>query len=175
MDNAMTLLGLLESGCGYGYDLKQRYDCLFGLRRKLAFGQIYATLARLTRDQFIEEMGEEGGQGPDRRRYRITGDGRARVSRWLFTPDTPHEALQSNVFAKTVIALLTDGDAKRLLDLQRAAHLEYMRELTRQKQGADLVTVVLCDHALFHLEADLRWMDMLEARLDELQKGIGNA
>jgi DNA-binding PadR family transcriptional regulator len=184
MDNAMTLLGLLETGCGYGYDLKQRYDRLFGLRRQLAFGQIYATLARLVRDKLIVEVAEaepghrgdrppcvpqQVGRGPEPRRYRITEDGRARISRWLFTPDTPHEALQSNVFAKTVIALLIEDDAERLLDLQRAAHLEQMRGLTRQKQDADLIATMLCDHALFHLEADLRWMDLLEARLGELR------
>jgi DNA-binding PadR family transcriptional regulator len=197
MDKAMTLLGLLESGCGYGYDLKQRYDRLFGLRQQLAFGQIYATLARLMRDGLIVEIGEEGGRGPDRRRYRITEGGRERIARWLFTPDEPHESLQSNVFAKTVIALLVGDvaqhasggvqhgagaaqhdagdaqyDAQQLLDLQRAAHLEQMRALTRQKQGSDLITVLLCDHALFHLEADLRWMDLLEARLGELRRRV---
>jgi DNA-binding PadR family transcriptional regulator len=210
MDKAMTLLGLLESGCGYGYDLKQRYDRLFGLRQQLAFGQIYATLARLVRDGLIVEIGEEGGRGPDRRRYRITEGGRERIARWLFTPDEPHESLQSNVFAKTVIALLVEDvthdagdaqhgaggaqhgagdaqneaggaqhgagdaqhDAQQLLDLQRAAHLEQMRALTRQKQGSDLIAVLLCDHALFHLEADLRWMDLLEARLGELRRRI---
>jgi hypothetical protein len=84
----------------------------------------------------------------------------------------PHEALQSNLFAKTVIALLLDDDAQRLLDAQRAAHLERMRELTRQKQDADLATVVLCDHALFHLEADLRWIDLMGARLNELRERV---
>ena len=26
----------------------------------------------------------------------------------------------------------------------------------------------MCDHALFHLEADLRWLELTAARLDEL-------
>jgi DNA-binding PadR family transcriptional regulator len=172
MDKAMTLLGLLETGSAYGYDLKHRYDELFGLRKRLAFGQIYATLARLARDGFIEELESETGRGPERRRYHITAAGRKRVAQWLFTPDIPDESLQSNLFAKTVIALLIDDDAERLLDLQRHAHLERMRQLTYEKQGADFATVALCDHALFHLEADLRWIDLMGARLRDLRESI---
>jgi DNA-binding PadR family transcriptional regulator len=172
MDRAMTLLGLLETGSAYGYDLKHRYDRLFGLRKQLAFGQIYATLARLMRDGFIEELGEEASNGPERRRYRITDEGRTRVAAWLFAPDLPDEEFQSSLFAKTVIALLIDDDAERLLDLQRHTHLERMRQLTQEKQGADFATVAICDHALFHLEADLRWIDLMSARLRELRESV---
>ncbi|MDR0350239.1 MAG: PadR family transcriptional regulator [Coriobacteriales bacterium] len=168
----MTLLGLLETGSAYGYDLKRRYDRLFGLRKRLAFGQVYATLSRLTRDGFIEELGEEVGAGPERRRYRITSEGRARVAEWLLTPDEHDGSLQSNLFAKTVLALLTDDDAERLLDLQRHAHMERMRQLTQEKQGADFATVALCDYDLFHLEADLRWIDLMSARLQSLKECI---
>jgi DNA-binding PadR family transcriptional regulator len=169
----MILLGLLETGSAYGYDLKHHYDRLFGLRKQLAFGQIYATLARLMRDSCIEELEGEVSRGPERRRYRITAEGRDRVDEWLFTPDIPDENLQSNLFAKTVIALLIDDDAERLLDMQRHAHLERMRQLTTDKQGADFATAALCDHALFHLEADLRWIDLMSARLRDLRESIG--
>ncbi|MDR1089215.1 MAG: PadR family transcriptional regulator [Coriobacteriales bacterium] len=168
----MILLGLLETGSAYGYDLKHRYDRLFGLRKRLAFGQIYATLARLMRDNCIEELAAEAGHGPERRRYHITDTGLRRVESWLFTPDIPHENLQSNLFAKTVIALLIDDDAERLLDGQRHAHLERMRQLTSEKRGADFATAALCDHALFHLEADLRWIDLISARLRDLRESI---
>jgi hypothetical protein len=48
-----------------------------------------------------------------------------------------------------------------------------MRELTRLKSESDLQTVVLADYALFHLEADLKWIDLTEARLAKLSKEIG--
>ena len=67
-------------------------------------------------------LGEETGGGPDRKKYEITLSGKARVREWLFTPDVPSETLQSELFAKTVIALLIDDDADRLLDVQRGAH-----------------------------------------------------
>ena len=169
MDNASILLGLLSVAPGYGYDLKQSYDRYFGLRKPLAFGQVYASLGRMMRDGLLVETGTEAGGGPERRRYEITAAGHDRLADWMFTPDVPSEQLQSNLFAKTVVALLTDRDAGRLLDLQRAQHLQQMRILTRAKDGADLMHVLLYDHALFHIEADLRWMDLTSARLDAMK------
>ena len=48
-----------------------------------------------------------------------------------------------------------------------------MRELTRLKADGDIQTVVLADYAILHLEADLRWMELTEARLAKLSKEIG--
>lgn len=172
MESSLALLGLLCPQPSYGYDLKQTYDRLFAGRKPLAFGQVYSTLARLIRDGFIVALGEEAGAGPDRKRYAVTDAGRDRVEEWIFTPDAPSQHLQSNLFAKTIIALLIDDDAERLLDIQRAAHLARMRELTALKREADLPRVLLYDYALFHIEADLRWIDLTGARLTELKKDV---
>jgi len=172
MNTSLTLLGLLGPGPGHGYDLKHSYDRWFGTRRPLAFGQVYATLARLVRDGSIVATGAESGGGPERKRYAITDAGRERVSGWMFTPESMSEFFQSDLFAKTVIALMMGDDAGRLLDLQRTGHLAQMRELTRLKKHADLSTVLLADHALFHLEADLRWIDLTAARLGELRAEV---
>lgn len=172
MDSSTALLGLLGTGSAYGYDLKHDYDRHFGSEKPLAFGQVYATLARLLKHGLIELLGDEAGGGPDRKRYEITEAGRTRVEEWLFSAEVPSAGLQSNLFAKTIIALLLDDDADRLLDIQRSEHLARMRELTRKKQGAELSTVLLCDHALFHIEADLRWIDLTQARLTQLREEV---
>ena len=46
--------------------------------------------------------------------------------------------------------------AEAYLDTQRAAHIRRMQELTEIKRTGPLVDVLLADHALFHLEADLQ-------------------
>ncbi|MFJ6537202.1 PadR family transcriptional regulator [Arthrobacter sp. FW305-123] len=172
MNNSLTLLGLLNLEASYGYDLKHSYDRYFGAGKVLAFGQVYSTLARMVRDELIRALGEETGGGPDRKKYEITVAGEAKVREWLFTPDIPSESLQSNLFAKTVIALLLDDDAERLLDVQRSEHMTRMRELTRMKKDAGLLHVLMCDHGLFHIEADLRWIDLTSARLTQLKKEL---
>lgn len=108
-------------GASHGYDLKSRYDRWFGLKKPLAFGQVYTTLTRLMRNGWIVAIGAEAG---------------------------------------------------RLLDLQRSRHMARMRELTNEKRGAGLAVVLACDHALFHIEADLRWIDLTAARLTRLQAEV---
>jgi DNA-binding PadR family transcriptional regulator len=116
----------------------------------------------------VEVDGVEPGGGPERKRYAITDAGVADVERWLAEPEPPELYLQSTLYAKVALALLTGRGAQDVLDAQRAEHLRAMRELTRRKAGGDIADQLVCDHALFHLEADLRWLELTAARLDAL-------
>jgi hypothetical protein len=62
--------------------------------------------------------------------------------------------------------------AEDYLDAQRGAHLTRMRELTELKRSGSMVDTLLADHGLFHLEADLRWIDMTAARLGALAQEV---
>ena len=164
----LTLLGLLEPEPSYGYELKRSYDQRFGSGKPVPFGQVYATLGRLERDGRVEARGVEPGAGPERKRYAITPEGVTVLDGWLTEPEPPEPYLQSILFAKVVLALLSGRRADRFLDAQRAAHLARMRELTAERRSAGLGQALLADYALFHLEADLRWIDLTESRLDQL-------
>ncbi|HEY1621519.1 MAG TPA: PadR family transcriptional regulator [Streptosporangiaceae bacterium] len=164
----MTLLGLLEREPSHGYDLKRDYDAYFGRGRRLPFGQVYATLARLARDGKIVVGDAEPGAGPDRKPYVITEQGVSDVESWLREPVDPEPHLQAVLFTKVVLALMSGRPAEQYLDAQRARHLARMRELTRIRQGGDLTDGLLADYGLFHLEADLRWMELTAGRLDAL-------
>jgi DNA-binding PadR family transcriptional regulator len=168
----LTLLGLLEREPSHGYDLKRDYDTYFGRGKPLPFGQVYATLGRLARDGKVV-MSEVGpGEGPDRKRYVITEVGATEVQTWLAEPVEPEPHLQTVLFAKVVLALMLGRPADEYLDTQRAAHLGRMRELTEVKRTGELVDALLADHGLFHLEADLRWIELTAARLDALAKMV---
>jgi DNA-binding PadR family transcriptional regulator len=168
----IALLGLLEREPSYGYELKRRYDSQLGKGRPLPFGQVYATLGRLARDGKVTVGLAEPGAGPERKRYRITDDGVAEFEAWLAQPVEPEPHLQTVLFMKVVLALLAGRPAQTYLDAQRAAHLSRMRELTAGKRSAKLLDALLADHALFRLEADLRWIDLTEARLDALTREL---
>jgi DNA-binding PadR family transcriptional regulator len=168
----LTLLGLLEREPSHGYDLKRDYDVFFGRGKPLPFGQVYSTLSRLARDGKVV-MGEaEPGAGPDRKRYVITEDGATEVRAWLSEPVAPEPHLQTVLFAKVVQALRLDRSAEGYLDTQRAAHLQRMRELTELRRSGGVVDALLADHGLFHLEADLRWIDLTAARLGALAEMV---
>ncbi|GAA2644665.1 PadR family transcriptional regulator [Paractinoplanes durhamensis] len=172
MSVPLTLLGLLEREPSHGYDLKRDYDTFFGRGKPLPFGQVYSTLSRLTRDGKVTVGDVSPGDGPDRKRYLITELGATEVEHWLTEPVEPEPHLQTVLFAKVVLALMLDRPAGDYLDTQRAAHLQRMRELTELKRTGSLVDGLLADHGLFHLEADLRWIETTGARLDALRKVV---
>jgi DNA-binding PadR family transcriptional regulator len=172
MSIGQAFLGLLESQPRHGYELKKAYDERFGVDRPLAYGQVYATLSRLLKSGLVVFDGVEAGDGPDRKRYAITEAGVTDMEKWLHQPEKPDGYLQSALYTKVVLALLTGRGAADILDAQRGEHLRVMRELTRRKLHGDLADQLICDHALFHLEADLRWLELTAARLDELAERV---
>lgn len=170
----MAILGLLERQPSHGYDLKRDYDAYFSRGRQLPFGQVYATLARLARDGKAAAGEAEPGAGPERKRYTITETGRDEVETWLAEPIPAEPHLQTDLFVKVVLSLMLGRPAEAYLDAQRAAHLARMRELTELKQQGKLVDALLADHGLFHLEADLRWIDLTAARLAALAEEVAS-
>jgi DNA-binding PadR family transcriptional regulator len=174
MSVPLTLLGLLEREPSHGYDLKRAYDTFFGRGKQLPFGQVYATLGRLARDGKVTAGDAEPGDGPDRKRYAITDTGRHDVDSWLADPVEPEPHLQTVLFAKVTLALMLGKPAAAYLDAQRGAHIRRMQQLTELKRTGSLVDVLLADHALFHLEADLRWIDLTSMRLNELAEAVSN-
>ena len=170
----MALLGLLDREPSHGYDLKRDFDTYFGRGRPLPFGHVYATLVRLARDGKAIAGEAEAGAGPDRKRYTITETGKGQVEAWLAEPIPAEPHLQSDLFVKVVLSLMLGRPAEEYLDVQRAAHLARMRELTELKQRGNLVDVLLADHGLFHLEADLRWIDLTAARLTALAEEVAS-
>src|ERR1700761_999662 len=124
----LTLLGLLEREPSHGYDLKRDYDTFFGRGKPLPFGQVYATLSRLTRDGKVEVGDPEPGAAPDRKRSVITEQGVSEVEGWLAEPVEPEPHLQTVLFAKVTLALMLGKPAEAYLDSQRAAPMRRMQE-----------------------------------------------
>ena len=72
------------------------------------------------------------------------------------------------LFSKVVLALMSGRPAHEILDTQRAAHLVRMRELTERKRTGDLADALACDFELFHLDADIKWIELAGARVERV-------
>ena len=176
MTVSYALLGLLEGSDRHGYDLKQSYDRWFGAAKPIRFGQVYRTLAQLTRDGMVEVVGVEAGAGPDRKRYSITPEGVTDLDAWLGEPEDPQPQLQTVLFTKVVLALLSGRPADEFLDQQRARHLAAMKALTKaRRDAASTQDALLADYQLFHIEADLRWIEHTVTRLATLAEEVRDA
>lgn len=161
-----VLLGVLGDGPAHGYDLKQAHDDRFPAARALAYGQVYATLARLERDGLVDVIETSQAAGPERRVYALTDTGRTRLASWLEDAEEPGSFAADELVRKTVTALHSGHDATSFLQRQREVHLSAMRRLTQQLREADSVGAqIAIDHALAHLDAELRWLEDARARV----------
>lgn len=171
------LLGFLSQGPNYGYELKKMYDSLFGRDKPILPGQIYSTLSRLERDGKVEEISsddtDEKSAGPNRIKYQITDKGSEYFEQWLREPEKINPYLQTTMYFKVVLALMNNRDATKFLDAQRHSHIAKMRELTKQRNETDdLATTLLIDNSIYHIEADLRWMELAYDRINQLREEL---
>jgi DNA-binding PadR family transcriptional regulator len=166
MSVGYALLGILALGPAHGYDLKREHDVRFPGAKPLAYGQVYATLARLDRDGHAQITETAKGGGPDRTVYALTPEGRRTLDVWLeqVEPAGPYPA--DELVRKTVTALHLGTDAAGFLVRQRAQHMARMRELvSAQAVEVELGARIALDHTIAHLDADLRWLETAAARV----------
>ena len=169
MSVRLGLLGLLRDAPSHGYDLKVRYDDLLDPDHPVQPAQVYSTLTRLERDGLVETV---DAQAASKRVYRATAAGIDELDRWLATPVEPEPHLHTVLYVRVVLRLMAGLSVDALLDAQRDAHLVRMRELTLLRQSTNTPMSLLADYALFHLESDLRWLDLTAARVDDLAHHI---
>ena len=74
---------------------------------------------------------------------------------------------------KVTLLLLAEGAERTVEHLmrERAVRVARMRELTaaRQRPGTTFQEVLAADHALAHLDADLRWIESARRRIHDLE------
>jgi DNA-binding PadR family transcriptional regulator len=136
--------------------------------------QIYTTLGRLEKGGLVIQQGAEQEGGPEKRIYAVTRAGREALKQWFVTPvDSRHQ--RDEFFLKLMMSLATgEANPRQVIYVQRASLYQDLHDLTVRRGEADprraLAFILLLDQAIMHLEADLRWLEMVEARLDEVQR-----
>ena len=162
------LLALLAGGPAHGYELKTQLEQRFGsVLPPLNAGQIYTTLSRLQRDGLVDDDAVAQNGRPNKRVYRLTPEGLQELDRWV-ADATPSPRLKDDFFMKLVLARSSGiADPLRLIDRQRGAYLQALRELddVAASLDGDDTAALLVEGAALHLEADLKWLDLCEQRL----------
>lgn len=172
-----ALLGLLAERPRHGYELHGAFEAIAGGDGNwdLKLAQVYSTLERLEEGGLVEcasDLGE--GTMPSRRIYRITPSGRKALEDWFTTGTAPaHE--KDEFYIKLMVALVSGyGDPYHILMTQRSFIYQRLHAVTNQRNQLDsqtqLARVLLLDKAIMYLEADLRWLDMIESRLDDIKR-----
>lgn len=162
-----VLLGVLAEGPAHGYDLKRLYDIRFPGTRPLAFGQVYAALAKLDHDGLVEVVETVREGGPERTSYALTDKGAEHLWRWLGATEPAGPYAADDLVRKAVTGLRLGQDAAGFLVRQRQLHLAAMKELVALQDSTEEVEArIVIDHAIEHLDADLRWLANAAARME---------
>ena len=178
------LLGLLEREAQHGYELKRSFEQFTGGFWELNHGQIYQSLERLAADGLVSYTVESAENAPERKVYEVTEKGRRALERWLERSNARVRPLRDELFVRlAVMARRPPAQLLALIAEYRHTYSEHLRQLTRAKRhaaegasaGSELseeleIEQMLLDAAIFHCEADLRWLDHCEARLAARQR-----
>ncbi len=170
-----ALLGLLAHSPRHGYELRAAFEALAGGEEswEVKPAQIYTTLARLEEGGLVRQESVEQNGGPEKRMYALTDTGRAELARWLREGVTA--AYQRDEFYVKLMLSLASGavDPYQVIQAQRSRLYQELHDLTLRRNASnpadELAQILLFDKAMMHLEADLRWIDMIESRLDEIR------
>ncbi|UKA63374.1 PadR family transcriptional regulator [Arthrobacter sp. FW306-04-A] len=174
-----SILALLQEQPRYGYQLRVAFEERTGAVWPLNIGQVYTTLNRLERDALVRRNGDDG-QGHVL--YSITDAGAAEIRRWFATAVDRGVPPRNELAIKLALAVTTAGtDPTALIQAQREISLRELQEHTQARKEVaanqrvtDTARLLVLDSLVFHAEAEVRWLDLCEARLVQQANGAGN-
>src|SRR5215212_10710557 len=162
------LLALLQDGPRHGYQLKSGFEAATGGVWSLNVGQVYTTLDRLQRDGLVAVDETTAGK-----RYSLTRSGRAELGGWWEAVPVDDPPPRDELLLKVLFAIEHGGEqALGVITRQRTALTRLLQEHRRAARrrppptgSSALAAQLVADALAVRAEADLRWLDLCEARL----------
>jgi DNA-binding PadR family transcriptional regulator len=172
-----AILGLLAQRPRHGYDLRAAFSAVVGGDENwdVKPAQIYTTLDRLEEAGLVKRTSDMGeGDEPSRRIYALTPEGDLALREWFASGVVP-EHQRDEFFVKLMTGLVSgEADVSRLVQLQRATLYQELHAATTLRDSynprTEMAQILLLDKSIMHLEADLRWLDFAELRLEEVKR-----
>ncbi len=170
-----ALLALLYQRPMHGYELGKQLKLTVHAEWDVKPGQIASTLARLKDAELVDYEVETTDDAPDRKVFFITPEGLEELRQWYLAPEVRDYHLGDTFYVKLVLSLVgSPVNPEQILMVQRRELYQQLHEVTEMRRQADPQTqlpwVMLLDSAVMHLEADLRWIEMCQARLPDLKQ-----
>ena len=169
-------LGLLLQCPRHGYELRSAFEAVVGGEANwdVKPAQVYTTLARLEEGGMVAVETRGKNAGPEKRTYAVTPAGREEFRAWLACP-VRSEHQRDEFFLKLMLCLATgEAEPKKVIYTQRNSLYQQLHDLTVQRDRSnpktELAQILLLDQAIMHVEADLRWLEVIEARLEEVRR-----
>ena len=170
-----ALMALLFQQATHGYKLGRMLPLTLGTEWVIQPGQIAGTLNRLEAAGLIEHEIQPADAAPDRKVYHLTEGGIQELERWYRTPKVRAYQLGDIFYSKFVFSLIdAPVPPEEVLIIQRRRLYQELHDVIELRNAAneetELPLILLLETAIMHLEADIRWIDMCEERLPELER-----
>ncbi len=173
-----AVLALLDEGPSYGYELKAHFEEAIGPQwGELNIGHLYQVLERLVREGSVKRREVAQSSRPDKAVYRLTKAGRRELESWLDTPFVRQSGYRDDFFLKLFAAARLGAERlQRVVAIQRQAYLAELSALAELRSNHDheALVSVLIDAAVFHTEANLGTLEVVEIDVDALSGGRGS-
>ena len=171
-----SLLALLHEGPRHGYQLKTAFETATGGVWPLNVGQVYTTLERLERDGLVDVDVDDG-----QKIYRITDEGVAELGAWWQAVPVDEPPARDELMLRVLMAVDHGPDhALEVITRQRTALHRLLADRRRARPAARtsagdtaLAESLVTDALMVRAEADLRWLDLCEARVLERRQPKG--
>ncbi|WP_420111188.1 PadR family transcriptional regulator [Pseudactinotalea sp.] len=165
------LLALLAEEPMGVYRLRKEFEARTGGSWPINIGQVYSTVQRLERDGLVVRI-EDSADDVDR--FESTPAGREQASAWWSTPVSRGDTGRDELVIKLALAVSAVGvDVRDIVQAQRSETMRAMRDFTRLKAQVpslgdritrpELAWSLVLDHHTFTAEAEVRWLDHIEA------------
>jgi DNA-binding PadR family transcriptional regulator len=169
-----ALLALLYQRPMHGYELGKQISQSVSAEWDVNPGQIVSTLNRLKEANLVEYEEVEVDDAPGRKVYKLTEAGVEELRQWYLTPEVRDYRLGDEFYVKLVLSLIGGPiSAEQVLVTQRRELYLQLHQVTELRNHTNARTelpwMLLLESAIMHLEADLRWIEMCEARLPDLK------
>ncbi len=162
------LLALLDDGPRHGYQLKTSFEGATGGVWPLNVGQVYTTLDRLERDGLVA-VRPGSDESASHKVYEVTAAGREELGAWWTTVPADDPPPRDELMLKVLLAIESGPvHALGVITAHRTALtalLQARRRERRSSAGASIAELLVTDALVVRAEADLRWLDLCEARL----------
>lgn len=164
------MLALLAEQPMRVYQLRQQFEQRTGGTWPLNIGQVYTTVQRLVRDGLVEHAPAEPDD--DGEWFRLTDTGRAEATAWWSRPVERGAPARDELVIKLALAVTAPGvDVRDVIQRQRRESMRALHDYTRLKSAPtepraadELAWSLVLDHLVFAAEAEVRWLDHVEAR-----------
>lgn len=162
-----ALLGFLLKQPRHGYEINQQLlaEDGPGIVWRLKQSQVYALLAKLEEQKYIESVLEPGEGYPPRKMLHLTPEGRQAVLEWVQTPVKQAYKMRQEFIAKLFFARQVENATIMLIDRQRELCRNWLVSIGEQAESLPPekhFEWLVCHFRMGQIEAMLQWLDLCE-------------